>query len=311
MAATLGNYYIDGPTLSTATTVYTDSELTICAADGFYSDGTVCRQQIGCVLTVAIPCPGCFAPCDSTINETGGQGVYQLTFSTGGELGAMIIYFNPVSVPDGCKAVFDSVTYNEFTCDLFGYLASPNANNHTVLGNASNDCSPPIGTTLDSGGYSGLNRYVYNNATSSFDLIDTNAIAIGTSADVKLTAGDPGWCTLVIPRANQNAGDCQIDIVGYCATSWELEINCPVALPAVPASLSGDDCTVTSFPNFIYHAPNRGNTAGEPSVNEFVFADPNALNKLPAGTYVMNPPSGKKIFTVDANGIITNITVCP
>eukprot|EP01049_Picozoa_sp_SAG25_P021625 SAG25_NODE_8137_length_438_cov_0.474926_1_plen_37_part_10 len=37
MAARLGNYYIDGPTLSTASAVYEDVDLTICASDGFYS----------------------------------------------------------------------------------------------------------------------------------------------------------------------------------------------------------------------------------------------------------------------------------
>eukprot|EP01052_Picozoa_sp_SAG31_P049236 SAG31_NODE_10681_length_1110_cov_0.957468_1_plen_68_part_10 len=67
MAASLGNYYIDGPTLSTASAVYEDVDLTICASDGFYSDGTVCRQQVACVLSIAIPCPSCFAPCDSAI----------------------------------------------------------------------------------------------------------------------------------------------------------------------------------------------------------------------------------------------------
>jgi len=311
MAATLGNYFIDGPTLSTATAVFDDIDLTICAADGFYSDGIVCRQQIGCALTIAVPCPDCIIPCDATINASGGQGVYELTFATGANLGAMIIYFDPIGVPDGVRAIFDGVTYNEVTGDNFGYAAAANANNLTVIGTASSDCSPGIGVTLDGGGYSGLDQYRYNASTSSFDLIGSSGVATGTSADVVLTASAPGVVTMVIPRVNQNASTCQIDIVGYCGTSWNLAINCPAALPSVPVNLLADDCSATTFPTFFYHAPNQGNTPGEPSVNEFVFSDSSGLNKLAAGSYVMNPPSGKAVFTVDANGVITNITICP
>lgn len=311
MAATLGNYYIDGPTLSTATAVYDDVDLTICASDGFYSDGIVCRQQIGCVLTIATPCPSCFAPCDSSINTAGNQGVYELTFDTGGNFGAMIIYFDPQGVPDGVRAIFDGVTYNELTGNLFGYAAAGNANHLTVVGHTADDCTPGVGATLDAGGYSGLNQFRYNPTTGVFDNIGNSGTATGTSADVVLTAQDPGFLTLVVPRVNNNAFDCQIDIVGYCGTAWNLEINCPAALPSVPANLDNDDCSVTTFPTFFYHAPNRGNTPGEPSVNEFAFADSSGLNKLSAGAYVMNPPSGKAVFTVDANGIITNITPCP
>ncbi len=45
--ATFGNYYIDAPTLAGATAVFTDVEMTIAAPDGYYSDGTTVRQQVG------------------------------------------------------------------------------------------------------------------------------------------------------------------------------------------------------------------------------------------------------------------------
>lgn len=57
--ATLGNYFINGPTFQTATAVFTDAALTTCAPDGFYSDGTIVRQQVGCVLGIEINCPAC------------------------------------------------------------------------------------------------------------------------------------------------------------------------------------------------------------------------------------------------------------
>ena len=90
MAATLGNYYIDGDTLATATAVFDDINLTICAADGFYSDGTTVRQQFNCSLLNAATCPSCNTSCASTITVGGGSGIYDLTFDTGTQLGAMI-----------------------------------------------------------------------------------------------------------------------------------------------------------------------------------------------------------------------------
>lgn len=310
MAASLGNYFIDGPTLSTASAVYTDVDLTICASDGFYSDGTVCRQQIGCVLSIATPCPSCFAPCDSAIDAGGSTGVYKLTFSTGGDFGAIIIYFSPQSVPDSIRATFDGVVYNKLTCDSFGF-AQAAAGNSTVVGAAGSDCSPSVGSTLDGGGYSGLEEKVYNPTTGVFDTVGFNGTATGTSADVFLSSAAPGFYTLVIPRVNNNSDSCEVEVIGYCGTQWDLEINCPAALPSVSANLTSDNCATTSFPTFFFHAPNRGNTPGEPQRKEFVFQDNSGLTPLPAGTYVMNPPSGKAIVEVNTNGVIANITPCP
>ena len=40
--ATQGTYYLDAPSLSAASVIYDDANLTTVAADGFYSDGTNC-----------------------------------------------------------------------------------------------------------------------------------------------------------------------------------------------------------------------------------------------------------------------------
>ena len=37
-------YYIDGTTLSNSTVIYSDSALTTCAPDGFYSNGLITRE---------------------------------------------------------------------------------------------------------------------------------------------------------------------------------------------------------------------------------------------------------------------------
>ena len=59
-------YYLDGASLSAATAVFDDAGLTICSADGFYSDGIVVRQQVGCVLVSEAVC-ACLIPYNSSI----------------------------------------------------------------------------------------------------------------------------------------------------------------------------------------------------------------------------------------------------
>ena len=55
----LGNYYIDAENFEDATAVYTDVNLTTCAADDYYSNNVIVRQQVGCVLLPMETCPSC------------------------------------------------------------------------------------------------------------------------------------------------------------------------------------------------------------------------------------------------------------
>jgi hypothetical protein len=56
---TKATYYINAPSFSSATAVFTDSGLTTCAPDGFYSFGGIVRQQVGCNLLPPTSCPSC------------------------------------------------------------------------------------------------------------------------------------------------------------------------------------------------------------------------------------------------------------
>jgi len=59
--ATLGTFYFDSNSFATATALFTDSTLTQCAPDGFYSDGIISREQKNCLLQVAETC-NCAGP---------------------------------------------------------------------------------------------------------------------------------------------------------------------------------------------------------------------------------------------------------
>ena len=57
--ATQSLYYLDAPSFSSATKVYTDAALTTVAPDGYYSDQSISRQQVSGVLLPQITCPSC------------------------------------------------------------------------------------------------------------------------------------------------------------------------------------------------------------------------------------------------------------
>ena len=57
--ATSSTYYLNAPSLASATAVFLDDALTTCAPDGFYSDGVIAREQVDCVLLPQQTCPSC------------------------------------------------------------------------------------------------------------------------------------------------------------------------------------------------------------------------------------------------------------
>jgi hypothetical protein len=57
--ATLATFYLDAPSLGSASVVYSDPALTTVAANGFYSDGTIVREQASGALLPQTTCPSC------------------------------------------------------------------------------------------------------------------------------------------------------------------------------------------------------------------------------------------------------------
>jgi len=70
-------FYINDISFATATAVFDDSALSICAADGFYSDGIISREQVDCILLPEQVCPAC-----CTDNCAG----WEITFITDGDV---------------------------------------------------------------------------------------------------------------------------------------------------------------------------------------------------------------------------------
>ena len=55
-------FYLDGPTLETAKSVFTDVNLTILASDGFYSNEVISREQVNGLLQGVETCISCASP---------------------------------------------------------------------------------------------------------------------------------------------------------------------------------------------------------------------------------------------------------
>ena len=74
-------FYLDAPSLGSATVIYSDINLTIIAPDGFYSDGVIVRQQVSGVLLPQAICDSCtpvsYNCVDGTCIDPGdGSGTY-------------------------------------------------------------------------------------------------------------------------------------------------------------------------------------------------------------------------------------------
>ena len=143
--ATSGTFYLDAPSLSTATVVYSNAALTTVAANGYYSDGSISRQQLAGVLLPPVICPACSVPCGGTISANGAQGIYYLSTNLGSPTGAVVIRFNPQSVPDGILAVYDGDIYNGVSSPTFGWLQG-SAGLPTYIGATSGDCGIVAGS---------------------------------------------------------------------------------------------------------------------------------------------------------------------
>jgi hypothetical protein len=297
-------YYIDGTTLSTATAVYTDAALTTCAPDGFYSDGYVAREQVGCVLQTAQTCPECATGCGSSISATGGQGIYLLTLDTGTDTGAIVIGFNPRGIPDGIRATYDSVSYNELSAVNDGYHASTTSGNFTFVGDTAFDCGIS-GTT-----YPSLVEKEYNG--SSF-------VATGNTQSVTVAAGDvslggtPGFCYMVIPKPNAAPSTVLIEMVGPCSTTaFDITASCPVLLTGFSSSTTGPDketvCGYIAGETY-YNAPVNG-TAGVPGLYDWVFSDQYGQTVLSDGWYALSGnPNGDTMRVAD--GVVNLFNNCP
>lgn len=302
--ATQSTYYLDAPSFSSATIIYTDVDLTTVAPDGFYSDGTNVREQVSGVLLPQVACPGCATPCGGSIGASGAQGIYYLSTDLGTDTGAVIVTFDPYSVPDGILAVFDSVSYNGLSSPTYGWLQG-SAGLPTYIGQTAGDCGIVAGSPYT------LNEFEFNGTTFA-PLGTTTSVAV-SSGQMDLTVGGPGNCVMVIPKTTATPSVLDLQFIGPCSgTAFEIGVSCPAALPSFASSAMTANSTLVcaATVNQTYHVAYVTGSAGTLGLYDLVFTDQNGQFKLSAGYYKTTAAGSNDWFQVDSNGVIVAFGTC-
>jgi hypothetical protein len=314
-------FYLDAADLVTATTVYLDFGLTIVAPDGFYGDGVISREQSSGILLDAETCGDCPAPCGTSIGAGGSAGVYQVNLDVGStETGAILVRFNPASVPDGIRVTYNGVVYNKISSTNNGPFQCPNPGHFAIIGNIGSVGS--CGSWYPAGQTQTNTVYLYNPATAVFDNTGTTQIdvIVGTSSaptlqpDYFLAAGDMGDCWMVIPKPTITPSSLFIEMIGPCtSTGWNFSAACPVALPTFPSSNVNGTALIacaTPMPNTFYFAKVHSASDSFVGLYDYVFTDENGEFPLANGFYLTsNVAVPNKVIQV-TNGVVIAITNC-
>ena len=303
--ANLGSYYINGPTLATATGVYTDVNLRFCAPNGFYSDGSVVREQLNCTLLPASNCDTCACACPINVTSLAQQAGYDLSVDIGTGTGAVIVTFSPGVVPCGIRAEYNGVRYNELSSPLDGYH-SATGTKITYVGSNAPSCITPLPVTgiIDS--------YQYNCATNLFDISNGNKSGDIDSGQESLSAGNPLGCVMVIPKISPTPSTLDLTLISPCATSqFTVDVACPLELTPFSGGLRGPgppgagECTGL-LPETFYNAPVTG-AVGAPALYDWIFTDVNG--QFPVTGVQWIEIAGSNWIEV-ANGVVVDFQAC-
>jgi len=306
--ATQSTYYLNGPSLSSATAVFTDANLTTCAPDGYYRQGSVVRQLVGCVLLPPQVCPACVDNCNTgTIESSTAESVFNVSLFVGdgpADVGAIIIRFNPLTVPDGIYAQFDSVIYNTLSSPTYGLLSAV-SNLPIYIGDSGSDC----GLVIDSPHV--LDVYSWYNAAFNPTLTTETVTILPTQLDLTVTS--PGQCVMVVPKPLQNPSIIDIKIISPCPlTDFAMDVSCPTILPEFASSQmfesSVEACSGDRGETYYYVHVNGA--AGVLGLYDWVFSDYYGQTVLSNGYYSSTScPPGSDWFRVQ-DGIIVEFGAC-
>jgi hypothetical protein len=318
--AIFGTYYLNAPSLASATSVYTDAALTTVAPDGIYSDGVQFRNLVlGVFEAFVATCSGCPTPCSLTpinINDEGAKTYYvqQDVGSTILDTGAIIveITFNSNEYPLGIFFMYDGNIYRTFSCQNVGRVSiiSTSTPEFIYIGRSLFDCGI-VGSP-----YNAV-AYTYNPVTNSFTTTGSSTIITPDVSQYSLSFPSPGKYVMVIPKTSPAANIIEYIAAILCPsiTNVDISIKCPAALPSFTSTedyaLSIDACGAGTFQTY-YSADVNGTTSsgGFFGLYDWVFFDSFGQTILPDGWY-RSPscPSPYDLFEVQ-DGVIISFDTC-
>ena len=334
----LGTYCFDGLNFSQASSLYTDSTLSVLAADGFYSQGGVVRQQSNGVLLAAQACGNCSVPCGNGISVSLSQnGFFDINFDVGNTLGAVVAYFYMGnSIADGVIANFNSVNYNRLTAqgndgttlvdgsgtavDYSGignqgtgdptYVGSDTANIIRAYTNTS--VTPGVCNTGDA-----PENYSY--AGSSYVAQGTlNPLTVTNTMCGRALSGSPVF-TMVIPKASASPTSLNLKISApACGTFFAYELDCPAGLSSFGSSVAQSTTACAVNTQTYYFARNATGTNVPftvdtntiPNVGNFVFTDVNGATYLNDTATIQYYIIGNTTAIGVRNGVVVSSAAC-
>jgi len=301
----MATFYIDTTSFETASAVYTTADLSTKAADGFYSDGGIYREQSSGILLDPTDCPSCQVACGTLVSVTSvDEGVYDISFNAGASTGAIGIEFDPSSTPKGIRVEYDGTIYTTVVANG----VAKGGNQRTFVGLSDNDCGIANNSRI-------LPIFKYK-ASSFISTNNTDSFSVQQSA-LNLSSTAPGTTTLVVPKPNASPTEVKIRIYVVCPSDKDFDIKavCPVTLTGfnaddtITSSASGACALGGSYGSTFYNYPING-TAGVPAVGDFVFTDANGVNPVPAGFYNYSNSGTDSSMEVDSNGVVVSIESC-
>ena len=325
----LGLYYFNGNSFAQATSVFTDSDLTTLAPDGYYSNAGIVRQQLVGVLLSPETCSTCCVPCNATVGVLAGlentNGLYSSCLELGGGTGAVIFRIQTIFLetpyrPIGTIITHDGSNYNRFTCknNHFGITlvdySNGVANPPVAVDYAGFNNQPPTTPTYVGGEPSSITFIKNYNQTPSDPCVDGDQlenytyaagsfVEQGTYQTVEVTDNEVGYVTssggvgptvftLVFPKTN--AASNLADMLNYaplCLSQMIWEVECTAQLPSFQA-LPG----FNSIPNC---------PPSTPIFTTFYFARNAVPGTFPSVEFVVDtnttPDVGNFVF-LNANG---------
>jgi hypothetical protein len=243
-------------------------------------------------------------PCGDTISVSGSQGIYYLNIELGDSTGAVVVNFNPLNVPDGISAVFNSVVYNGVSSPLTGWRQGT-AGLPTYIGRFYDDCGIVAGSPYT------LNEFQYDG---------TNFVPLGTTTSVSVASGQmqltfmaPGNSVMVIPKTASSPSILNLTFIGPCSgTAFNVTVSCPAALTSYDSSTvnANSSAACSDTIDQTYYVAHVNGSGGVLALYDLVFSDANGQNKLAAGYYQTNDAGTQEWYEVDSNGVIIQIGDC-
>jgi len=316
--STLGTYYLNAPSLSSATAAYDDAALTIPAADGFYSDGVTVRELVGGLFTnVVSSCAPCAFPCSvDPFNVFEGKSFLEMYQDMGGtalDVGAIVIEIDYIgaSRPIGLYFEYNGVLYNALSSQNFGFVQGPAGPNQVIyIGDTADDCG------ILAAGFQALPIQVFNPITITFDNTGQFISIQALAPQIQLSPGTPGKYVMVIPKTTASPSTLYFQGRLLCnLNDFNITINCPTNLPSFTSTencaVQIDTCALGTTQRY-YSADVNGTTSsgGFFGLYDWVFYDSFGQTVLPNGWYRSpSVPSPDTSFEVQ-DGVIIGFGAC-